>query len=65
MIHGDSKLTENRICEIIMSTILKNNLQIHVHETWVSKSDCGHSLILIYLNISVFSIYILSVAGRN
>ena len=40
MIHVDSKLTENRICKIIMSTILKNNLQIPGHETWVSKSDC-------------------------
>ena len=28
MIHIDSKLTQNRICKIIMSTILKNNLQI-------------------------------------
>ena len=43
MIHVDSKLTENRICKIIMSTILKNNLQIQSHETWVSKSECGQS----------------------
>ena len=41
MIHVDSKLTENRICKIIMSTILKNNFQIQVHETWVSKSEFG------------------------
>ena len=43
MIHVDSKLTENRIRKIIMSAILKNNLQIHGHETWVSKSGCGQS----------------------
>ena len=42
MIHVDSKLTENRICKI-MSTILKNNLQIQSHETWVSKSERGQS----------------------
>ena len=42
-IHVDRKLTENRICKIIMSTILKNNLQIQGRETWVSKSDCGQS----------------------
>ena len=43
MINVDSKLTENRICKIIMSTILKNNLQIQGHETWISKSECGQS----------------------
>ena len=43
MMHVDSKLTENRVCMIIMPTILKNNLQIQGHETWVSKSDCGQS----------------------
>ena len=43
MIYVDSKLTENRIYKIIMSIILKNNLQIQGHETWVSKSDCGQS----------------------
>ena len=43
MIHVDRKLTENRICKIIMSTILKNNLQIQGHETWISKSECGQS----------------------
>ena len=43
MIHVDSKLTENRICEIIMSTILKNNLQIQGHGTWISKSECDQS----------------------
>ena len=42
LIHVDSKLTENRICKT-MSTILKNNLQIQGHETWVSKSVCGQS----------------------
>ena len=41
MIHVDSKLTQNRICKIIMSTILKNNLQMQGHETWISKSECG------------------------
>ena len=43
MIHVDSKLTQNRICKIIMSTILKNNLQIQGHETWISKIECGQS----------------------
>ena len=43
MIHVDSKLTENRICEIIMSIILKNNLQIQGHGTWISKSECDQS----------------------
>ena len=42
MIH-DSKLTKNRICKIIMSTILKNSLQIQGPETCVSKSECGQS----------------------
>ena len=36
MIHVDSKLAQNKICKI-MSTILKNNLQIQGHETWVQK----------------------------
>ena len=31
--HVDIKLREKRICEIIMSTILKNSLQIQVNET--------------------------------
>ena len=26
-----------------MSTILKNNLQIQGHETWISKIECGQS----------------------
>ena len=43
MIHVDSKLTENRICKIIMSTTLKSNLQIQGHETWFSNSECGQS----------------------
>ena len=43
MIHVDRKLTENRICKIIMSTILKNNLHIQGHETWVSKGGCVQS----------------------
>ena len=34
-IHVDSKLTQNKICKIIMSKILKNNLQIQGHETWI------------------------------
>ena len=39
-------LTVNwQICKIIMSTILKNNLHIQGHETWI------------YLNISVFYLY--------
>ena len=51
MVHLDSKLTENRICKIIMSTILKNNLQIQCHETWVSKSECGQSQIGQFIEI--------------
>ena len=43
IIHVDIKLTEKRIRKIIMSAILKNNLQIKGHKTWVSKSDCVQS----------------------
>ena len=52
MIHVDSKLTENRICKI-MSTILKNNLQI---QPWFEKVIVVNQ-ILIYLNVSVFYLY--------
>ena len=51
MIHVDNKLTQNRICKIIMSTILKNNLQIQGHETCISKSECGQSLIGQFMEI--------------
>ena len=51
MIHVDSKLAQNKICKIIMSTILKNNLQIQGHETWISKSECGQSWIGQFMEI--------------
>ena len=43
MIHVNSKLTENRTYKRIRSTILKSNLQVKGHKTWVSKSECGQS----------------------
>ena len=43
MTHADIKLTENRICKIIMSIILKNKLQIQGHVTWSSKNECSQS----------------------
>ena len=51
MIHVDSKLTQNKICKIIMSTILKNNLPIQGHGTWISKSECGQSWIGLFMEI--------------
>ena len=52
MIRVDSKLTENRISKI-MSTILKDNLQI---QPWFEKVIVVNQ-ILIYLNVSVFYLY--------
>ena len=43
MIYVDSKVIENRICKIIMSTVFKKNFQIQGHETWVSKKECAKS----------------------
>ena len=34
-----------------MSTILKNNLQIQGHETWISKIECGQSQIGQFMEI--------------
>ena len=38
MILVDSKLRKKRICKIILSTILENNLQIQDNETYISKT---------------------------
>ena len=51
MIHVHNKLTQNRIYKIIMSTILKNNLQIQGHETWITKSECDQSWIGQFMEI--------------
>ena len=62
MTHVDRKLREKRICKIIMSKNFKNDIQFQGNETWIS--NYGNQ-ILIYLNISIFYIYVFSVAGRN
>ena len=38
MILADSKLRKKRICKIILSTILENNLQIQDNETYFSET---------------------------